>query len=76
MVPGEKKERKILQLNLDLYRSDDELHKGSSVMITTAAMLSCRPGQGQDLLHGVGQHTVFTPIHCVEMEAAGGSLVL
>ena len=74
MVPGEKKERKILQLNLDLYRSDDELHKGSSVMITTAPMLSGRPGQ--ELHHGVGHHTVFTPIHCVEMEASGGSLVL
>ena len=36
MVPGENKERKILQLNLYLYRSDDELHKGYSVMITTA----------------------------------------
>ena len=68
MVPGEKKERKILQLNLYLYRSDDELHKGYSVMITTAPM----PGQG--LLHGVGRHTVFTPIHCVEMEASGGTL--
>ena len=39
-------------------------------MITTATA----PMPGQGLLHGVGRHTVFTPIHCVEMEASGGTL--